>query len=71
MRDQFLQEAMKVVKDPNVLINLVSKRVKQLRAGMEPLVESLERLDLEDIALLEVINGKISYELYACGADNA
>lgn len=64
MRDEFLKEAQKVVADPNVLINLVSRRVKQLKGGFRPLVESLERLDPEDIALKEIIEGKIKYELY-------
>lgn len=64
MRDSFLKEASKIITDPNILINVVSRRVKQLKSGMKPLVESLERLDLEDVALLEVIKGKITFELY-------
>jgi DNA-directed RNA polymerase subunit omega len=54
---------LKVVPDANILINVVSRRVKQLRYNGRPLVESLERLDPEDIALRELIEGKISYEL--------
>ncbi|EDY84955.1 hypothetical protein VDG1235_4589 [Verrucomicrobiia bacterium DG1235] len=42
---------------------MVSRRVKQLRHGNRPLVESLEKLNPEDIALREIIEGKISYEL--------
>jgi DNA-directed RNA polymerase subunit omega len=64
MRDDYVQAARAVVQDPYVLVNLVSRRVKQLRAGARPLVESLEKLKLEDIALREVAEGKISYELY-------
>ncbi len=64
MRDDYLKEAQKLIPDPNVLINVVSRRVKQLKFGMKPLVESLEKLEPEDIALREVIEGKISYELY-------
>ncbi|QYY35993.1 DNA-directed RNA polymerase subunit omega [Ruficoccus sp. ZRK36] len=64
MRDEYLIEAQKVIDDPNVLINVVSRRVKQLKYGMKPLVESLEKLEPEDIALREVIEGKIDYELY-------
>jgi len=41
----------------------VSRRVKQLKRGNRPLVESLEKLSLEDIALREIMEGKISYEL--------
>lgn len=63
MRDDYLKEAYKLIPDPNILINLVSRRVKQLKFGQKPLVESLERLDAEDIALKEIIDGKISYEL--------
>ena len=64
MRDEYLRAANKVILDPNILINVVSRRVKQLRGGMPALVESLEKLELEDVALREIIEGKISYELY-------
>lgn len=70
MRDEYLIEAQKKIEDPNILINLVSRRVKQLKYGMKPLVESLEKLEPEDIALREIIEGKIDYELYY-GADKA
>jgi DNA-directed RNA polymerase subunit omega len=63
MRDDYIKEALKVVSDPNMLINVVSRRVKQLRRGNRPLVESLEKLTPEDTALREVIEGKISFEL--------
>ncbi len=63
MRDDYIKEAQKVITDPNILVNVVSRRVKQLRQGNRPLVESLEKLNLEDIALREIIEGKISYEL--------
>ncbi|QXD22383.1 DNA-directed RNA polymerase subunit omega [Opitutia bacterium ISCC 51] len=63
MRDDYLKEANKLIPDPNILVNLVSRRVKQLKFGQKPLIESLERLDPEDIALREIIEGKISYEL--------
>ena len=45
------------------MINVISRRAKQLKFGNKPLVESLEKLDAEDIALREVIEGKISYAL--------
>ncbi|HRI82729.1 MAG TPA: DNA-directed RNA polymerase subunit omega [Opitutaceae bacterium] len=63
MRDDYIKEALKVVPDPNMLINVVSRRVKQLRRGNRPLVESLEKLSPEDTALREIIEGKISFEL--------
>lgn len=63
MRDDYIKEAMKVIPDPNLLINVVSRRVKQLRRGNRPLVESLEKLTSEDVALREIIEGKISFEV--------
>ena len=62
MRDEYLQEAQQIVNDPNTLINMVSRRSKQLKYGSKPLVESLEKLEPEDIALREIIEGKISFQ---------
>lgn len=66
MRDDYVRAASEVISDPNVLVNLVSRRVKQLKFGSRPLVVSLEKLSLEDTALREIMERKISYEL---GAD--
>jgi DNA-directed RNA polymerase subunit omega len=63
MREDYVRAAQEVISDPNVLINVVSRRVKQLRRGNRALVESLEKLSAEDTALREIIEGKISYEL--------
>jgi len=64
LRDEYLKEAHKIITDPNILVNVVSRRTKQLKQGMKPLVESLEKLEPEDVALREIIEGKIDYELY-------
>lgn len=63
MRDDYLQSALKVIDDPTILVNVVSRRVKQLKRGNRPLVESLEKLSAEDTALREIAEGKITYEL--------
>jgi DNA-directed RNA polymerase subunit omega len=63
MRDEYVRAALQVIDDPNILINVVSRRVKQLKRGNRALVESLEKLSAEDTALREVIERKISYEL--------
>lgn len=63
MRDDYLKAALLKIDDPNILVNVVSRRVKQLRRGHRALVESLEKLTTEDIALREIIEGKISYEM--------
>ena len=64
MRDDYLFAATAVIPDPYVLINIVSRRVKQLRRGSRPLVESLEKLKPEEIALREIAERKIGYELH-------
>ena len=63
MRDDYLQGALKVIDDPTILVNVVSRRVKQLKRGNRALVESLEKLSAEDTALREISEGKIGYEL--------
>ena len=63
MRDDYVRAAQLVIDDPNILVNVISRRVKQLRRGNRPLVEALEKLSAEDTALREVIERKISFEL--------
>lgn len=63
MRDEYVFAAREVIPDPYILVNVVSRRVKQLRRGSRPLVESLEKLSPEDTALREIAERKISYEL--------
>ncbi|MDR1303261.1 MAG: DNA-directed RNA polymerase subunit omega [Puniceicoccales bacterium] len=65
MRNDYLQAAQEIIRDPMVLINVVSKRTRQLKFGERPLIYSLEKLEPEDIALREIIEGKITFELYA------
>lgn len=61
MTTSLLDEAIKVIPNQQVLINLVSKRVRQLTQGHRPLVEVGARLEFADIALREIIEGKISW----------
>ena len=63
MRDDYLKAALKVISDPYVLVNVISLRAKMLRRGARPLIESLEKHEPEDIALREVSEGKISFEI--------
>ena len=65
MRNEYVEAASKIIDDPYILVNVISLRVKMLRRGARPLVSSLERLEPEDIALREIIEGKITYELGA------
>ena len=62
MQTHLLEEAAKVITNPQVLVNVISRRVKQLTAGHRPLVEvDSARMGFCDIALTEVIKGKLSY----------
>ena len=62
MTTQLLQEAAQVIPNQQLLINVVSKRVRQLGLGHRPLVEATPRSSLTDIALREIIAGKLTYE---------
>ena len=62
MTAQLLQEAAKVIPNQQLLINVVSKRVRQLGIGHRPLVEATPKSSLTDIALKEIIAGKLTFE---------
>jgi hypothetical protein len=55
------------VGNPNVLINLVSRRVRQLNSGSgalsRPLLSDVGNMSLSDIALSEIIEDKIGFEM--------
>ena len=59
MKSDLLEQASETVPDPTVLINMVSRRVKQLNMGRTPLVDRLPGQGLADLALREIIEGKI------------
>lgn len=59
MKAQYIEEASKIIPQPQILINLVSRRVRQLNAGSRPMVETDLSLGLADIALIEIASGKI------------
>jgi len=63
MTSQLLLEAAQVIPNQQLLINVVSRRVRQLGLGHRPLVEATPRSSLTDIALREIIAGKLTYEL--------
>lgn len=62
MTSHLLEEAQKVVPNQQLLVNLVSKRVRQLSTGHRPMVEYGPREGWADIALKEIIEGKLKYE---------
>jgi DNA-directed RNA polymerase subunit omega len=52
-----------VIANPHVLINLVSRRVRQLNSGARPYFNNTGNLGLADIALTEIIEEKIGFEM--------
>jgi len=60
MKDDYFKKALETVGDPNTLINMVWGRVRMIRSGNPPLVESPEEHAIEDIALREIIEGRIT-----------
>ena len=70
MTTQLLQEAAQIIPNQQLLINVVSKRVRQLGLGHRPMVETTPRMSLTDIALKEIIAGKLAYEPLKPSEDN-
>ena len=67
MNAELCKKALDKVGNPNVLINIVSRRVRQLNAGGggmgRPLIPDAVNLGTADIALREIIEEKIGWEL--------
>ena len=61
MQSTLLEEASKLIPDQQKLINIVSKRVRQLSQGHRPLVQVMPRMVFSDIALKELIDGKLTF----------
>jgi len=62
MKSELVDKAALVITDPPILINLVSKRVRQLNQGRPALVERKPGMREADVALQEIIEGKIKPE---------
>ena len=62
MKAELVTAASNVVRNPQILVNMVSRRVRQLALGHRPLVEFAPGLGHADIALTEIANGKLEFE---------
>ena len=67
MNYQLLDEANRVIENKQVLINAVSRRVRQLSSGVRPHVEVEPRMTYADIALAEILADKLRVEPPASG----
>lgn len=62
MKADLVKSAAEAIPNLQILVNMVSRRVRQLCLGHRPLVEFSPGLGLADIALTEIANGKLVYE---------
>ena len=67
MNSELCKQALVKVGNPNVLVNLVSRRVRQLNSGggsvSRPLVGEIGNAGVADIALREIIEEKIGFDM--------
>jgi DNA-directed RNA polymerase subunit omega len=67
MKSKYLEAAQQRVPNPELLVNLVSRRVRQLAQGHRPITQTDPRMDYSEIALKEISEGKLAYELLGEG----
>lgn len=67
MNAELCRKAAEKVGNPNILVNLIRQRVQQLNSGggglRRPLVKDTTNLGAADIALREILEEKIGWEL--------
>ena len=67
MNAELCKKALEKVGNPNVLVNIVSRRVRQLNAGGggmgRPLMDVPASMGLADIALTEIIFEKLGWDM--------
>ena len=62
MKADLVQAASEVIPNQQILVNMISRRVRQLCLGHRPLVEYAPGLGHADIALTEIANKKLTFE---------
>ena len=66
MNAELCKKALEKVGNPNVLVNIISRRVRQLNAGggsSRPLIAETVGLGAADIALFEIIEEKMAWTM--------
>ena len=67
MNAELCKRANEKVGNPNVLVNLVSRRVRQLNSGAgglsRPLIQNVGNMGAADIALTEILEEKIGWDM--------
>ncbi|HEY2101960.1 MAG TPA: DNA-directed RNA polymerase subunit omega [Chthoniobacterales bacterium] len=62
MKADLIKAASAVVPNQQILVNMVSRRVRQLCLGHRPLVQTLPGTRAADIALTEIADQKLTFE---------
>jgi len=62
MKPELVKAASEVIHNQQILVNMVSRRVRQLTIGHRPLVEFVPGMGHADVALSEIANGKLTFE---------
>jgi DNA-directed RNA polymerase subunit omega len=62
MKAELVKAASEIVPNQQILVNMVSRRVRQLCLGHRPMVEFTPGHGHADIALSEIANGKLTFE---------
>ena len=62
MNAELVRAAIEVVHNQQILVNIVSRRVRQLTLGHRPLVEFVPGMGHADVALTEIAKGKLAFE---------
>ena len=62
MKAHLVEAASEVIPNQQILVNMVSRRVRQLCIGHRPMVEFIPGLGHADIALSEIAAGKLTFE---------
>jgi DNA-directed RNA polymerase subunit omega len=67
MNAELVKQALEKVGNPNVLVNMISRRVRQLNSGnggaCNPMVANTTNQGHADIALREIIEDKMGFEM--------
>ncbi len=67
MNSELCRQALVKVGNPNILVNLISRRVRQLNSGgggiSRPLIADTAGLGVADIALVEILEDKMGWEI--------
>jgi DNA-directed RNA polymerase subunit omega len=74
VNSEYVKQALAKVGNPNVLVNIISRRVRQLTTSGgsgRPLIAQTASLGAADVALLELIEGKMDFAISSATEEEA